>query len=117
MTFDEFYAGVCERNRLNPNTSVNLSIKDYCREAFEAGASSRDEFPASIETQTHQENEDSITFAAVGWRAIGALVGSNAQTLAVRNSYGTLPVTPFKLPNGKVAMTREQIETLSRAKI
>jgi len=66
--------------------------------------------------QNQQDHNASCEIVAVGWRAIGAASGNNAQTLAVRNSYGTLPVTPLKLPNGQVAMTQEQIDILRAAK-
>lgn len=69
-----------------------------------------------MQKQNQQEKDASCEIVAVGWRAIGTASGNNAQTLAVRNSYGTLPVTPIKLSNGRVAMTREQIETLRGAK-
>lgn len=54
MTFDEFYGGVCRRNKENPNAARNTTIEDYCRQAFQAGAASRDgeiaELVAALET-------------------------------------------------------------------
>lgn len=69
-----------------------------------------------MQKQNQQQTNPAQELAAVGWRAIGEASGCNAQTLAVRSSYGTLPVTPIKLPNGRVAMTHEQIEVLRGAK-
>ena len=63
-----------------------------------------------------QETNVSQGVVAVGWRAIGAASNQNAHSLSVRNCYGTLPVTPLKLPNGRVAMTQAQIDILRGAK-
>lgn len=70
-----------------------------------------------MQKQNQQDHDASCEIVAVGWRAIGAASGNNAQTLAVRNSYGTLPVTPIKLPNGRVAMTQEQVGILRRCQM
>lgn len=56
------------------------------------------------------------TVVATGWREIGAATNRNPQTLAMQHSYGRLPVSPIKLPNGRVGMTQEQINALREAK-
>lgn len=53
---------------------------------------------------------------ATGWREIGTASNRNPQTLAMQHSYGRLPVSPVKLPNGRVGMTQEQIDILRGAK-
>lgn len=47
----------------------------------------------------------------VGWRAIGDALGRNGQSLAVRASYGTLPLMPGR-HGRQPAYTQEQIEQL-----
>lgn len=50
----------------------------------------------------------------IGWRDIGAAVGSNAKTLTQAHSQGRLPVQPMKLGH-IVAMTPDQIRSLEAA--
>lgn len=105
MTFDEFYAAMCKDNNINIDGDFSSDIHDYCLLAFNAGADS-----VSSGNKGEQPTQDLV----VGWRAIGAASGHNGQSLAVRHCYGTLPVTPIKLPKGKVAMTQEQIDILKQ---